>query len=39
MFCCGKNPWCVIDTLLHKIKLVNDWICDKHDAVITGEYL
>jgi hypothetical protein len=36
-FCCGWfSPWCVIDTIMHECHLEWRWVCDRHDAKITG---
>jgi hypothetical protein len=37
-FCCGWwSPWCLLDTVLHELHIEWRWVCDKHDAAITGE--
>lgn len=35
-FCCGWwSPWCVLDVALHNLHLHIDWVCDRHDRLIT----
>lgn len=34
-FCCGWwSPWCLTDVWMHKLHMVNQWVCAKHDAVV-----
>lgn len=37
LLCCRWSLTCWLDTVLHKLGLRNQWICDRHEQLITGE--